>query len=319
MNKIKKVIHLGVLPPPLGGISTYLYRLSRLNKEEKFIDVGKIGRFNLLKILIQPNSHFINHIFSFKRLFFIYMINLLKINSYSIVLHGEGSRLFYRNSNMWEKYIMNKILRKAQSIQVVNEHIRSYLLSILPGIDDKIHIKCAFLPPPIEDEENILKTYLNELFIFIKAHEPLIVANAFKLVFLNKIDLYGLDMCINLVAEMKKRYSNIGLIFALADDGNKDYLNEIKEKMKVLQIEDNIYFMTGQKELWPLFKKADLMVRPTCTDGDAVSIREALYFKCPVVASDVCIRPEGTVTFQSRNQEDFYVKVKGNIDGKNDI
>jgi glycosyltransferase involved in cell wall biosynthesis len=39
------------------------------------------------------------------------------------------------------------------------------------------------------------------------------------------------------------------------------------------------------------------MVRPTRSDGDALSIREALHAAVPVVASDVVERPEGTLTF----------------------
>ena len=50
--------------------------------------------------------------------------------------------------------------------------------------------------------------------------------------------------------------------------------------LQELNLEENFYFLTGQKELWPIFKKASLMIRPTNTDGDALSIREALYFLC---------------------------------------
>ena len=64
--------------------------------------------------------------------------------------------------------------------------------------------------------------------------------------------------------------------------------------------------MTGQKELWPLFKKINLFIRPTFTDGDAVSIREALSFNCSVIASDVVQRPKSTVTFKNRDFNDLY-------------
>ena len=56
-------------------------------------------------------------------------------------------------------------------------------------------------------------------------------------------------------------------------------------------------------ELWPLLKACDLMVRPTLTDGDANSIREALHFGVPVVASDCVKRPAGVEVFSSGNLE----------------
>lgn len=60
--------------------------------------------------------------------------------------------------------------------------------------------------------------------------------------------------------------------------------------------------------------KCDVFVRPTNTDGDAVSLREALYFWIPSVASDAVQRPEGTVLFNSRDIDDFTAKVKDMID-----
>jgi glycosyltransferase involved in cell wall biosynthesis len=42
---------------------------------------------------------------------------------------------------------------------------------------------------------------------------------------------------------------------------------------------------------------ADLFVRPTLADGDALSVREALALGRPVVASAVGARPPGTLTF----------------------
>ena len=57
-------------------------------------------------------------------------------------------------------------------------------------------------------------------------------------------------------------------------------------------------------------KKADLMIRPTCTDGYGISIAEALFFDCPAIASDVCPRPEGAVLFKNRDMDDFEQKTR---------
>ena len=55
--------------------------------------------------------------------------------------------------------------------------------------------------------------------------------------------------------------------------------------------------------------KSDVFVRPTNTDGYGISIAEAIYFKVPAVASNVCSRPEGTILFRSRDSDDFVSKV----------
>ena len=41
----------------------------------------------------------------------------------------------------------------------------------------------------------------------------------------------------------------------------------------------------------PVLRLTDVLLKPTNTDGDAISVREALYLGVPVVASDVVERP----------------------------
>jgi glycosyltransferase involved in cell wall biosynthesis len=84
----------------------------------------------------------------------------------------------------------------------------------------------------------------------------------------------------------------------------------MKKRVSELKIDKNFIFVIEQKEIWPLFKKADLMVRPTFMDAYGVSIEEALYFGCPAVASNVCKRPKGTIIFKNRDFKDFFEKCK---------
>ena len=127
-------------------------------------------------------------------------------------------------------------------------------------------------------------------------------------------------MCVDLIYKLKNDFPNIGLIFALADEKtNSYYIKQMKIRIKDLRIESNFYFLTGQKEIWPLFKHADLMVRPTNTDGDAISIREALYFKVPVVASDVTLRPNDCYLFKNRDINELYNQCKIILNRRNNL
>ena len=58
-----------------------------------------------------------------------------------------------------------------------------------------------------------------------------------------------------------------------------------------------------------LIKYSDLVLRPTCTDGDALTVREALFLGKPVIASDIVSRPEGTILFKNRDYESMAGKV----------
>ena len=104
-------------------------------------------------------------------------------------------------------------------------------------------------------------------------------------------------MCIDLMVEMKKLNKKVGFIFALANEKyNKEYLGELRTTINSNAIDSDFLFLIGQKQLWPLFSLVDLLVRPTNTDGDAISIREALYFNCKVLASDVVSRLKSVYT-----------------------
>ena len=57
--------------------------------------------------------------------------------------------------------------------------------------------------------------------------------------------------------------------------------------------------------LTPAFRHDVILVRPTRAEGDALSVREALHARVPVVASDVVGRPAGTSTFASDDTDDL--------------
>lgn len=303
------IIHIGPIPPPIGGISVYLYRLSKQKRNMEFIDEKTLPKLRFLLFLLKKKKHFIYHSPNIIRQLVLYIVSLFTKNKYSIVSHGSSLEDNYKRGTLIKKIFIKRMLKRTEGIQVVNPRTKDFLMKSLKVPEKKIMIKNAFLPPPLEDESEILLTYEPELLEFLGSHSPVVIANGSAITWYEGSDLYGIDMCVELIGKLKENFPDIGLIFALAQINNEKYFAEISKRIKDLEIEGSIYFLTGQKEIWPLFKKTDLMVRPTNTDGDAVSIREALCFNCAAVASDVCVRPLGAIVFKSRNQQDFYDKV----------
>ena len=305
MIKDYSIIHIGPIPPPIGGISNYLYRLSKLNPDYIFINENELSKWKFLSLFKQKQKHFYYHSPSLKKRLFMWILCTVTDNRFSLVIHGDSLKDSYLQGNILIRFLTKNMLRKASSIQVVNSGIAEFIRNEIKIELSNITIQHSFLSPPPEDEKKILESYQGEIPKFINNHKPLIIANGASIVFKEGVDLYGLDMCIELVARLKPEYPDIGLLFALADLNDQDYFDLITKRIQSLGISDHIFFMTGQKELWPLFKQADLMVRPTYNDGYGISIAEALYFGCPAVASDVCERPVGTVLFKNRDIKDF--------------
>ena len=84
----------------------------------------------------------------------------------------------------------------------------------------------------------------------------------------------------------------------------------MKNKITTIGIDKNFIFITQNYQFYPILMASDLFVRPTNTDGDAISIREALHFRIPSVVSDAVPRPKGTNLFKNRDIHSFTIKVE---------
>ena len=196
----------------------------------------------------------------------------------------------------------SKLLIKSKHVWwiAVSEAVRSQLVSL--GVPpERISVIPAFIPPLLNDlAEGDIPTNVRE---FVEHRSPLISTYGWMLVFSSEgTDLHSFDHCIELIRELKADFPTIGLIICMASVNNYDYLEELKQRIRDFGLETNILLLTEPlKEGHLLWKCSDLYLRATTTDGDAVSIREALSLSVPVVASDASVRPEGTVIFKTRN------------------
>jgi glycosyltransferase involved in cell wall biosynthesis len=104
------------------------------------------------------------------------------------------------------------------------------------------------------------------------------------------------------VRALKQEFSGIGLVILLPQIGDANYFQELQRRVHELDLHPNILFWTepldGPHHLWA---RADVFVRATNTDGDAISVRESLSLRVPVVASDASPRPPGVSLFAAGN------------------
>lgn len=313
-----RILIIGPAPPPYGGISVYVYRLARKLSREgnkvRVIDYGRKSRFGrmlaLIDILVSRKNYIHVNCSSTGIALMLTWSGLARRTQFTA--HGEGIRGWSER----KLRIMDRFLRRCETVMLVGNHLKKLYDDYLSEPLHNIVINSAFIPPPPEDEPGILASYSDATREFIKERSPLIIANAYRIEFHENTDLYGIDMCIDLVERLKPDYPNIGLLFALADIGDYQYFDGMKRKVTDAGLNENFRFLTGQRELWPLFKKADLMVRPTCVDGFGISIAEALHFGCPAVASDVCVRAKGARVFENRNMDDFERECRGVLHNK---
>lgn len=323
LHSYDRVLFLGPFPPPLGGVSVHIYRLSKLLDNAHVFNTAEAKGIKALKYLslcygLLTSRYRVVHVHHFNKNLIALLYGLKVVKGFTLIATVHNPRLF-ETAGSREYRLLSRFVRKIDTLIAVSDEIIQDFYNRGIDLPTDIVIEPAFIPPPAEDEAEILRTYPASLLEFISDHTPLLSANAYALVFHGDIELYGLNTCIELTRTLKSTFPRIGFLFALADDTkNKSYLNAMRKQITELGLDNNFYIMSGQTELWPLLKRMDLMVRPTSSDGDAVSIREALHFKTAVVASDVTHRPPPTQLYRFGDSADLCAKVRDIIEVASD-
>lgn len=308
------IILYGVLPLPFGGISIHLMRF------KKYLEDSQLNF-----VFVQSNNFNQKH--TFRKLFF----SQLNLKENIIHLHGFQSGrnllfLLFLIVFCKKKIIVtihnDRFLYEFNSLKTFNRKIAKIFYSNISHVisvnsdsnygfipNRKISVVPAFIPPTHNETDiNQLPEFFHKIR---KKHKFLITANAFKISFYKNEDLYGIDLSIELMKKLVNTVSkDIGFIFVIPDINDLDYYYKMKKLVEKYDLEENFYFFTKPVPFPAVIKMCDLFIRPTNTDGDALSIREAIFFKKPVIASDVCWRPTGTILFFNRNVTDLYNKTK---------
>ena len=318
-----QIVLIGPYPPPYGGVSIHIQRLQGLlltsgiqcviydvspypKNTKGVMNLRRPGSWLHLLNSTEEIVHIHNSGANLKKM--LPLFALLKFRGKKAIITYHSLRDNVQHFNWFKRKAMQIIFDIASHYIVANPEIKMKLLS-LGASAETISVIPAFLPPTITQQE--IDKIPQEVLDFINSHSPVISAGAFRITFYEGQDLYGIDMCIELCANLKNSYPQIGFVFCLPNVGDYDYLSKMKREIRDKNIENNFLFITQPlDEVYPIWRKSDIFVRPTVSDGDAVSLREALYLKTPSVASDVVLRPKGTVLFKNRNMEDFVASIK---------
>lgn len=305
---MKKIILIGSGPHNIGGISIHLRRLIKMLEdtyEFMIIDVShnsidgifNIRSLNLFKYIKMVLSADIVHIHCgnyYMRLFNILMCRIVLRKFTIVTIHQDPA---ISGHIMFLKYL----LKFCNKVILVNE--KAYKLLSNKNNLSKYILLPAFLPPIIDDEPS-LPPKLQIIIDKIRKDKEsiLMVNNAWRLVQRNGEDVYGLDLCIDAMIELMATNTSYYLIFVIADNTYSKLENERYNKIIIdNSLNENVYIWDAPISFVKLIEQSDIVLRTTNTDGDALSIREGLFFNKKVIASDVVYRPNGVHLFKNRD------------------
>lgn len=324
-KEVKKLAIIGGYPPPYGGVSTHVMRLcahlentglnwaiyntvSATADGYRVLSVQRFRRFWMLWYTFFGKETSV-YLVSARTLNWLSGAFMQKCRGKSVAIRLQNAKIIEDlRKGGFRKWLIGFALKRVASVVCVNRELASALQSI--GVTPQnIRLFYGFLPPSSAERET--KHVPPEVWDFCQTKSPLIAANG-KVAFWKGEDLYGLDHLVCLAERLKPDFPNLGIVVCFWDHLPEDQpiLDQIIADAEAKGVERNIFFNTKKGFFVPVIEKADLFVRPTNTDGDANSIREAHYFGVPVVASDVVERPEGTIVFKTRDLDDFTNKTR---------
>jgi len=188
-------------------------------------------------------------------------------------------------------------------IITVNETQRQVLVETLSIRAERVHTIPAFIPAEPSDKP------LPEAVYRIRLSSTVVVGSGCA------TSLYAHEILVNAIERLQNKGFDIGLILAVYSRYEQPYFSQIEEKVRRLR---NAIII---KELESgafntILRLADIYVRTARLDGDCISIREALFNGCCVVASDCVQRPEGCLTFITDSIESLAEVMEGAISGQ---
>lgn len=297
-----RIALVGPYPPPFGGISMHLKRLeTHLGQGGHEVRVFPNG--SARKWLWQARGGWrdfdVVHFHDISRRARL-LIGLCASCGVPAVLTIHGDSLAEQlSAGKGSRRLLAAALKAIPQLVCVKPEIKEALTAL--GVDpSRVSVINAYLPPA--DAGAALPA---ELDAFAAAHQPLIVANGFGAVpFEGGRDLYGIDLTIELCRRLHPRHPGLGCLFFLAQEGDPERFRALGERVRGAGLAKRFRFVLGES-LAPALTRAALFVRPTYQDGFGISVTEALHLGVPALASDVCPREAGALTFASADPDDF--------------
>jgi len=311
----KDLIIIGPYPPPRGGVSMHIYRLiprltknglnylvlnSGFTRDENVYPLNKryLSWLALFIFSIRNRQHirdrnilFHFHLFSWPYNVFILFFAWFITRRLMITIHNENILSYNRFNRYLTILTLNQI--KPSSLIVVSSNLYDYL--------EGRGITSEWIPafiPPIRINRKSLEDNLKE-------KSDILIATVIRNLDEKNIRKYGTDLVFDIMRTFDKTI-NLCLFVSIEGVPGKD--NAVLRNVTP-ELFDHIHIMYNMSFI-NYIHNFDVFIRSNREDGYGVSLVEAMIEEVPTIASDVCVRPEGTILFRNGDAEDLCSKLR---------
>lgn len=281
---------VGRWPPPIGGVTMHVQRLEaalrRAGRQPSTVDVRRTGVFAVLTAIVRHRVCHLHVSHPAVQCALVLWARLVATRCV-VTLHGDVDR--FRG---WRRAMTRIALTACEQPVVLNDGS----LQRVSTWNDRVVMLSAYLPA---DGDESLPVPLADA---LRAHRarwrpagPLVITSAFDLAFdAGGRETYGIFALVDWCAGR-----GIGLV--VCDPSGRYHAEAVR---RLGGVPDHVLFLRGPHSFVAALAEADVYVRNTTTDGDSLSVHEALHAGCPVWATAVVRRPAGTHTFTRLDEVD---------------
>jgi glycosyltransferase involved in cell wall biosynthesis len=306
-----KVLQLGPYPPPNGGVQTHIAALlDYLRQNGVSCDVMNLTRFRRASengIFYPSNSfavlaHLLSHHYDVIHLHIGGRIFLRQLglaiacsalpNTHCVLtFHSGGYPSSEEGRAANPRTLRAFALRRFDRIIAVNSEIAAFFERL--GVDrERIRLISPHSTPSNTESSAELPAAAESFF---REHHPLLITVGLL------EEEYDLPLQIAVMEQVRKKWPNAGLLIAGSGSLHDILRTQIEAQPYAKHI--LLYGDLPHAATLQAMRLADLMLRTTWYDGDALSVREALHFGLPVIATDNGMRPEGVHLIPGRNPD----------------
>lgn len=303
-----KVSLIGTFPGLRGGVSVHLGRLRAALLAEGF-QVTAINE-GISRLKDGHNLRNDSPISYLKLLLSSDLIHVHSSNSYLMAIHCIIGKV------LGKRIVITLHSARKTGFSLFFQKVATRLASLTIAVSDEIaqslsgHVVTipAFIKPepwecdvPAAFEEILLNARLNG--------KRTIVTNVTNAGTFEGHEIYGIDIVVSAMENALLREQFETVIFVSNFVGREQYIQRLRAQIRQGHLEDCCHVFEYDGPMAGSIAKADILVRATNTDGDSLSVREALYFGTPVIASDCTQRPPGVILFASRDSRNLAEKL----------
>jgi len=296
-----RVLQLGPYPPPHGGVQSNLVAirtfLLKRNIPCAVINITRHRKadaddvyypktsLDLLRLLFRLDYDIIHlHLGGMltKRLLGLSLVCCLMPRSKAVLTFHSGG---YPSSPQGRKdhpaSFTGFVFRRFDRLIAVNPAIFEFFQKLGVRADRRRLI----YPHSFSDDRSESEALPQDLAGFLESHSPALIS-----VGLLEPE-YDLALQIAVLDRVREEFPRAGLVMI----GSGSLEAELRAQIAARPYASHLLLCgdVPHKVALQAISRSDVMLRTTLYDGDAVSVREALYFGTPVIASDNGMRPPG--------------------------